>query len=356
MRSKFMLFLVILGLSALVIAAPLKIAFVLDGPINDGGWNQAQYDGGMAIKNTFGNQVKIDYVTNIPEGPNSLSVFRSLASQGYKLIYATSFGYMDQVAQAAKEFPNTIFEMCSGYELAPNLGEYFGRMYEVRYLTGLIAGAMTKTDKIGYVAAYPTPEVVRGIDAFTLGVRSVNPNATVHVIWTYTWYNPPTEKEAALSLINSGCDILAEHQDSPSTVQAAEENGIYAIGYDSDQAKFGPKAYLTAPVWNWATFYVPDVRSVLNGTWKSAFYWEGIKSGMVKFTPLTETNLVPLQVQKLVKAVENEISSGKFHVFEGPIYDQNGNLKITAGQRPSDKNLLSIQWFVQGVIGKISNK
>ncbi|BBJ27253.1 BMP family ABC transporter substrate-binding protein [Athalassotoga saccharophila] len=353
MKSKFLFVLLLVGIFTLSLAAPLKIAFIFVGPINDNGWTQAHYDGGvLAIQKAFGNQVQIKYIENVPEGSQSLSVLRALASQGYKLIYATSFGYMDQVIQAAKEFPNTIFEMCSGYATSTNLGEYFGAMEEARYLSGLIAGSMTKTNKIGYVAAYPTPEVVRGIDAFTLGVRSVNPYATVQVVWTYTWYDPPTEKEAALSLINAGCDVLAQHQDSPATIQAAEEKGVYAIGYDSpNMGQFGPHSYLTAPIWNWAAFYVPNVKSVLDGTWKPTFYYGNMADGLVELAPMS--NLVPPQVQKLVNAMENEIKSGNFDPFEGPIYDQSGKLMIPAGQRATLDQLLSIQWFVQGVIGSI---
>lgn len=353
MKSTFIFAILVIGIFALALAAPLKIAFIFVGPINDNGWTQAHYDGGvLALQKAFGNQVQIKYIENVPEGAQSLSVLRALASQGYKLIYATSFGYMDQVIQAAKEFPNTIFEMCSGYATSTNLGEYFGAMEEARYLSGLIAGAMTKTNKIGYVAAYPTPEVVRGIDAFTLGVRSVNPYATVQVVWTYTWYDPPTEKEAALSLINSGCDVLAQHQDSPATIQAAEEKGVYAIGYDSpNMGQFGPHAYLTAPVWNWAAFYIPNVKSVLDGTWKPTFYYGNMADGLVELAPMS--NLVPPQVQNLVEAMKNEIKSGKFNPFEGPIYDQSGKLMIPAGQSATLEQLLSIQWFVQGVIGSI---
>ncbi len=356
MKSKFLVLMILSGIAILSFAAPLKIGFIFVGPINDNGWTQAQYDGGVvAIQKAFGDQVQIKYIENVPEGAASLNVLRSLASQGYKLIYATSFGYMDQVIQAAKEFPNTIFEMCSGYATSTNLGEYFGAMEQARYLSGLVAGAMTKTNKIGFVAAYPTPEVVRGIDAFTLGVRSVNPKATVQVVWTYTWYDPPTEKEAALSLINSGCDVLAQHQDSPAAVQAAQQKGIYAIGYDSpNMGQFGPNAYLTAPIWNWAAFYVPNVQSVLNGTWKTSFYYGNMADGLVQLAPMS--NLVPAQVQKLVNAMENEIKSGNFNPFEGPIYDQSGKLMIPAGKSATLDQLLSIQWFVQGVIGKISNQ
>ncbi len=357
MKSKFIFLTVLLLLiGILAFASPLKIGFIFVGPINDNGWTQAHYDGGvLAVQKAFGNKVQITYIENVPEGAPSLNVLNSLASRGFKLIYATSFGYMNQVMQAAKKHPNVIFEMCSGYELAHNVGEYFGRMYQPRYLSGLIAGAMTKTGKIGYVAAYPTPEVVRGINAFTLGVKAVNPRATVHVVWTYSWYDPPVEKEAALSLINAGCDVLAQHQDSPAAVEAAQSKGIYAIGYDSsNMGKFGPNAYLTAPIWNWAAFYVPNVRSVLNGTWKSESYWKGMKSGIVKLAPMTK--LVPISVKKLVWAMEKEIMSGRFHVFEGPIYDQNGKLMVPAGKVMSDSALLSMQWFVEGVVGKIPKK
>ncbi len=356
MKYRFAFLVALLLIGVLAFASPLKIGFIFVGPINDNGWTQAHYDGGvLALKKAFGDKVQITYIENVPEGAPSLNVLNSLASRGFKLIYATSFGYMNQVMQAAKKHPNVIFEMCSGYELASNVGEYFGRMYEPRYLSGLIAGAMTKSGKIGYVAAYPTPEVVRGINAFTLGVRAVNPRATVHVVWTYSWYDPPVEKEAALSLINAGCDVMAQHQDSPAAVEAAQSKGVYAIGYDSpNMGKFGPDAYLTSPIWDWSAFYVPNTKEVLDGTWKSEAYWKGMKSGIVKLAPMSK--LVPLSVKKLVTAMKDEIISGRFHVFEGPIYDQNGKLRIPAGKIMSDDALLSMQWFVNGVVGKIPKK
>ncbi len=357
MKSKFLLLTVFLLLTSLVaMASPLKIAFIFVGPINDNGWTQAHYDGGVvALRKAFGDKVKITYIENVPEGAPSLNVLNTLASKGYNIIYSTSFGYMNQVVQSAKSHPNVVYEMCSGYELSSNLGEYFGKMYEPRFLSGLIAGAMTKSNKIGFVAAYPTPEVVRGINAFALGVRAVNPRATVHVVWTYSWYDPPVEKEAALSLINSGCDVMAQHQDSPAAIEAAESKRVYAIGYDSpNMGKFGPHAYLTSPIWDWSKFYVPNVKEVMSGTWKSKSYWGGMKDGIVKLAPMSK--LVPEGVKKLVLAMENEIKTGKFHVFEGPIYDQNGELKVPAGKIMSDSELLSMQWFVDGVVGKIPKK
>lgn len=357
MKSKLLFLSLFLLVGALVVtASPLKIGFIFVGPVNDNGWTQAHYDGGVvALKKAFGDKVQIKYIENVPEGAPSLNVLNTLASRGYNLIYATSFGYMNQVVQSAKTHPNVVYEMCSGYELASNLGEYFGRMYEPRFLSGLIAGAMTKSNKIGFVAAYPTPEVVRGINAFTLGVEAVNPRATVHVVWTYSWYDPPVEKEAALSLINSGCDVMAQHQDSPAAIEAAESKGIYAIGYDSpNMGKFGPHAYLTSPIWDWSKFYIPNVEKVMNGTWKSKSYWGGMKDGIVELAPMSK--LVPETVKKLVLAMENEIKTGRFHVFEGPIYDQNGKLEVPAGKVMSDSELLSMQWFVDGVVGKIPKK
>ncbi len=357
MKSKFLLLTVLLlSVGLVAMASPLKIAFIFVGPINDNGWTQAHYNGGVvALKKAFGDKVEITYIENVPEGAPSLNVLNTLAARGFNLIYSTSFGYMNQVAQSAKTHPNVTYEMCAGYELAPNLGEYFGRMYEPRFLSGLIAGAMTKSNKIGFVAAYAIPEVVRGIDAFTLGVKAVNPRATVHVVWTYSWYDPPVEKEAALSLINSGCDVIGQHQDSPAAIEAAESKGVYAIGYDSpNMSKFGPHAYLTSPVWDWSKFYVPNVKEIMNGTWKSKSYWGGMEDGIVKLAPMSK--LVPESVKKLVFAMGNEIKTGNFHVFEGPIYDQNGKLKVPAGKIVSDSDLLSIQWFVDGVVGKIPKK
>ena len=351
---KKLLLLVVIGLLIMSFgfaADKMKVGFIYIGPVGDAGWTYAHDLGRQYLAQHLGDKVSVTYIESVPEGQESAGVIRSLAARGYKLIFATSFGYMDPMLQVAAQFPNTVFMHCSGYKTAPNMGTYFGRMYEPRFLTGLIAGAMTKTNKIGYVAAHPIPEVIRGINAFTLGVRAVNPNAQVHVIWTNTWYDPATEKEAALSLLGLGCDVLTQHQDSPATLQAAQEKGVYAIGYNTDMSKFAPKAYLTSPIWTWGPFYVKTAEQVLNGTWKTEQYWGGLKDKVVGLAPMSK--LVPQSVQRLVLQIKKDIINGDFKVFEGPIYDQNGKLRVKDGEVLPDSDLLSMNWFVQGVVGNI---
>lgn len=350
MRKSLLVVLLVL-VAAIVLASPLKVAFIYVGPVGDAGWTYTHDLGRQYVQKLFGDKIQVTYIESVPEGAEAITVLKSLASRGFKLIYTTSFSYMQQTAQVAKQFPNVIFENCSGYITLPNMGDYFGRIYQAEFLTGLIAGAMTKDGKIGYVGAYPIPEVIRGINAFTIGVRMVNPKATVHVVWVNSWYDPATEKEAALSLINAGCDIIKSETDSAAPLQAAEEQHVYAIGYNSDMVKFAPHYYLTSAIFNWGKFYEMDIKDVLNGTWKPREYWGGLDDGVVGLAPMSD--LVPPQTKKLVEAMKEELRNHKFRVFDGPIYDQNGNLKVPAGDTVSDADLLSMNWFVEGVIGKI---
>ncbi len=350
--KRFFLPLLFVLIGVFTFASPLKVAFIYVGPVGDAGWTYAHDLGRQYVKKVFGNQIKVNYIESVPEGSEAIGVLKTLASQGYNLIYTTSFSYMQQTAQVAKQFPNVIFENCSGYLTSHNMGDYFGRIYQSEFLTGLVAGAMTKSEKIGYVAAFPTPEVVRGINAFTIGVRMVKPGATVHVVWVNSWYDPPTEKEAALSLINAGCDVIKSETDSAAPIQAAEQNHVYAIGYNTDMKKFAPKYYLTSATFNWGVFYEKDIRAVMNKTWKSTNFWGGLDTGVVNIAPMT--SVVPTQTKKLVNAMRREIKLHSFHVFEGPIYDQKGNLAIQTGQMVTDKELLSMNWFVEGVVGTLS--
>lgn len=232
---------------------PLKIAFVYIGPPGDMGWTYEQERGRLAVQKAFGNKIETKYIENVPEGPDAERVIRQYAVAGFDMIFTTSFGYMDPTLAVAKDFPNVIFEHCSGYKTAANMATYFGRIEEARYLTGIIAGRMTKSNVIGYVAAFPIPEVVRGINGFTLGVRSVNPKAQVKVVWTNTWYDPVKEREAAVALLDSGADIIAQHQDTTEPQKAAQERGKLSIGYDSDMGKFVGDSVLASATWNWET-------------------------------------------------------------------------------------------------------
>jgi len=350
MKKLFLIFLLALVGTSLL-ALPLKVAFIYVGPVGNAGWTYAHNLGKLYVQKVFGDKIQTTYIASVPEGAPAVSALKSLASHGYNLIFTTSFSYMDSTARVAKMFPKVIFENCSGYLTAPNMGDYFGRIYQSEFLTGLIAGAMTKSAKIGYVAAFPTPEVVRGINAFTIGVRMTNPRATVHVVWVDSWYNPPAEKEAALSLINAGADVIKSETDSAAPIQAAEENHVYAIGYNTDMKKFAPNYYLTSATFNWGAFYEKEIKSVMNGTWKPRKFWGGLDTGIVDIAPMT--NLVPPQTKKLVEAVKEELMTHNFHVFDGPIYNQNGKLIVPSGKTLSDKDLLSMNWFVQGVVGKI---
>ncbi len=327
-------------------AKDLNVGFVYVSPIGDAGWSYAHDQGRLALEEMDG--VKTSYVESVAEGPDSERVMLNMARKGFDVIFATSFGYMDSMLKVAKQFPDTVFMHCSGFKMADNMGNYFGRMYQARYLSGMVAGAMTKSNIIGYVAAFPIPEVIRGINAFTLGAQAMNPKATVRVVWTKTWYDPATEKEAAKSLLDVGADVIAQHQDSPAPQEAAQEKGVYSIGYNSDMSQFAPKSHLTAPIWNWGPFYKETVQKVKDGTWKAESSWPGLAEGIVDLAPMSD--MVPKDVQEKVMAKKEAIKGGE-KVFVGPISDQNGAEKVAAGAAMSDKDMLGMTWFVQGVIG-----
>ena len=325
----------------------LQVGFVYVSPIGDAGWSYAHDKGRLFIDKMDG--VTTSYVESVPEGPDSERVMLNMARKNYDLIFATSFGYMDPMLKVAKKFPQATFMHCSGFKKSENMGNYFGRMYQARYLSGIVAGAMTKNNTLGYVAAFPIPEVIRGINAFTLGAQSVNPDVQVRVVWTKTWYDPATEKEAAKSLLDVGADVIAQHQDSPGPQEAAQEKGVYSIGYNSDMSAFAPKAHLCAPVWNWGPFYAEIVEAVRNGTWESKAYWYGLENGIVDLSPMSA--MVPSDVQAKVMAAKEAIKKGTQKVFTGPVKDQAGQVKIAAGKTGSDGELLGMNWFVAGVIG-----
>ncbi|MGD8366400.1 MAG: BMP family ABC transporter substrate-binding protein [Desulfobacterales bacterium] len=328
-------------------AKEIRVGFVYVSPIGDAGWSYAHDQGRLALEALDG--VSTSYVEAVPEGPDSERVIRNMARKGFDLIFATSYGYMDSMLKVAGEFPDTVFMHCSGFKTAKNMGNYFGRMYQARFLSGIVAGSMTQSNTLGYVAAFPIPEVIRGINAFTLGARSVNPKATVRVVWTKTWYDPATEKEAAKSLLDVGADVIAQHQDSPSPQEAAQERGAYSIGYNSDMSAFAPKAHLTAPIWNWGPFYIETVEKVKNGTWQTGSWWPGLKEGIVGLAPFGP--MVPQQVKDAVLTQKMAIENGQAAVFSGPVADQSGKIRIAAGKKATDKELLGMTWFVQGVIG-----
>jgi basic membrane protein A len=327
-------------------AKDINVGFVYVSPIGDAGWSYAHDLGRLAVEKMDG--VTTSYVEAVAEGPDSERVMLNMARKGYDVVFATSFGYMDPMLKVAKQFPDASFMHCSGFKTADNMGNYFGRMYQARYLSGMVAGAMTKSNTLGYVAAFPIPEVIRGINAFTLGAQAMNPDVTVRVVWTKTWYDPATEKEAAKSLLDVGADVIAQHQDSPGPQEAAQEKGVYSIGYNSDMSAFAPKAHLTAPIWNWGPFYVKTIEKVKAGTWQAESVWPGIAEGIVDLSPMSD--MVPKDVQAKVMAQKDAIKGGE-KIFVGPLMDQKGVEKVAAGSALSDGDMLGMTWFVKGVVG-----
>ena len=336
--------------------SPLKVAFVYIGPAGEPGWSYAHDQGRLAIAAAFPN-VETAYAENVPENPaDAERVIRDFAQNGYGLIFTTSFGYMDPTINVAKDFPDTKFVHISGYKTADNVTNAFGKIEEPRYVSGIVAGLTTKSNVIGYVAAFPIPEVIRGINAFTLGVRSVNPAATVKVIWTNTWFDPQKERAAAEALLDAGADVLAQHQDSSAAALAAQDRGAYAIGYHVDMAAQAPNAILTSAVWNWGAYYSSVVQSVLDGTWTNTPYWGGWKDGVVDLAPYS--TLVPADVQTIATDVANTFIAGDASIttiFTGPLNDNTGTEKLAAGQSLTDEELLGLLWFVEGVEGDISS-
>jgi len=332
-------------------ADPLKVGFVYVGPIGDHGYSYQHDQGRLAVEKHFGDKVKTTYVENVPEGADAERVIRKLATSGHKLIFTTSFGFMNPTIKVAKQFPKVKFEHATGYKRSKNVATYMARFYEGRYAAGVAAGMLTKSNKLGYVGAFPIPEVVRGVNAFLLGARSVNPKATVSVIWANAWYDPGKEREAAEALIAQGVDVMSQHTDSAAPVQAAEEKGIWALGQASDMSKFGPKSHMTAIVDDWSPYYIDRVQMVMDGKWKATDTWEGFNKGMVALAPFNPA--VPEDVKSAALKAAADIKSGKLHPFTGPIKDQSGKVVAKAGEVLKDEVLLGMDYFVEGVNGSV---
>jgi len=332
----------------------LKVAFVYVAPVGDMGWTWAHDRGRMYMEEKLAGRIETAYIENVPEGPEAERAIRDYATKGYGLIITTSFGFMDPTINVAREFPNTWFVQISGYKTAANVSTVFGRIEEPRYVSGMVAGKMTRSNKLGYVAAFPIPEVVRGINAFALGVRKVNPNATVNVIWTNTWFDPAREKEAAVALLNGGCDVIAQHQDTAEPQKAAEEKGVYGVGYDSDMGRLAPGAVLTCPVWNWGPKYAQIAEAVMAGTYKTESYWGGWQDDVVGLAPYGP--MVPADVKAMADEAVAAFKKGDqtiFTVFAGPLKDNTGAEKAPAGRAMTPQQLLGMDWFVEGVVGSV---
>lgn len=331
-------------------AEKIKVAFVYVGPVGDAGWTTAHDNGRKYLVEKMPN-VETTIMESVPEGADSERVITQLAEKGNKIIFTTSFGYMDPTIKVAEKYPDVVFMHNSGFKTAKNVGTYFGRMYQARYMSGIVAGKATKSNTIGYVAAHPIPEVIRGINAFTLGVQSVNPNAKVKVVWTNTWYDPAAEKDAGKTLLAAGADVIAQHQDTPGPMQAAEDQGKFGIGYNTDMSKMAPKAVLTSAIWNWGPYYVKTVEAVQKGTWTNEQYWGDLSEGIIGLAPYGP--MVSEETKALVEQAKQKILSKQWDVFTGEIKNQKGEVKVAKGQKMTDAELLSFNWFVQGVEGTI---
>jgi basic membrane protein A and related proteins len=341
---------VLLAATSLLAQTPVKVGFVYVSPVGDAGYTYQHDLGRKQLESALQGKVTTQFVENVPEGADAERVIRELAQSGCKVVFTTSFGYMNPTIKVAPAFPNTVFMHATGYKQAKNVGTYDARFYEGRYLCGVIAGKMTKKNIAGYVAAMPIPEVIQGINSFTQGMRSVNPKAEVRVIWINSWFDPGKEREAALTLISQGADMITHHSDSPSVVQAAEEKGVYCFGYNSDMSKYAPTMQLTASTSVWGDYYVKLVNDVLAGKWKSGDIWGGIKDGMVKLAPMSAA--VPKDVKDLVTKTQAEIVSGKRQPFGGPLVDQDGKTRVPAGKSMSDSDIGKMDFYVEGVGSK----
>jgi len=346
------------ALSSVAVAAdavklPLKVGFVYVGPIGEAGWTYQHDLARKAMESALKGKVVTQYVESVPEGADAERVIRDLAQQGNKLILTTSFGYMNPTIKVARQFPDVKFIHFTGYKTAKNVATANARFYEGRYLAGVLAGKMTKTNTVGYVAAFPIPEVLQGINAFERGMRSVNPKAVVKVIWVNSWFDPGKERDAAITLMGQGADIVTHHTDSTAVVQAAEEKGKYAIAYNSDMKKFGPKAQLGAVTMHWGGYDTRAAQEVINGTWKPTQVWGGIKEGMIKLEDIGP--MVPGDVKKVVAEKQAEIVAGKLTPFDAPVKTNDGKVVIDKGHL-SDEQLGKMDYYVEGVEGKLPGK
>ncbi|THD43983.1 MAG: BMP family ABC transporter substrate-binding protein [Bradyrhizobium sp.] len=339
-----------LSLRGAAAADPIKVGYVYLGPVGDFGWTYQHDVGRKEADAHFGAAQTSVYVENVPEGPDAEHVCSDLAAKGCKLIFTTSFGYMNYTLAAAKKFPAVKFEHATGYKRADNVSTYNIRFYEGRFVQGVIAGKLSKSGVAGYIGSVAVPEVVQGANAFMLGMRSINPQAKLKLILINSWYDPGKEGDAAKALIDQGCDIITQHTDSPTPLQVAESRGILAFGEATDMAKFAPKAQLTASVNVWGPYYIKRIQDVIDGTWKSGDVWGGFNAGMLKMAPFAN---MPDDLKALAQQTVDDISSGKNKVFVGPLVDQSGATKLAAGQTMDDGTLSGLQWLVQGIEGKL---
>jgi basic membrane protein A and related proteins len=338
--------------SAAAKVEPLKIAFAYVGPVGDGGWTFAHDNARKAVEKEFGDKVVTSFVEKVPEAADAERVFGDMAGQGNKLIFGTTFGYMEPMLKVAADLKDAKFEHATGYKQADNMRTYDSRTYEGAYLAGVIAGGMTKTNTLGVVGSIPIPEVIRNINSFTLGAQSVNPKVKTKVVWVNEWFNPPKETEAAQSLMNGGADVLMQNTDSSAVLQAAEKAGKYAFGWDSDMTAYAPKAHLASSIINWAPYYIKATKEALDGSWKGGGgAWWGVKEGAIDIVSISDK--VPAELKTKVEAVKAGLKDGSYVIWKGPITSSDGKEVLAKGTAADDKFLGGIKFYVKGVEGKV---
>ena len=340
----------VFAMGAASAADKLKVGFIYVGPVGDHGWTYQHDQGRLAIEKELGDKVETVFVEKVAEGPDAERAITRLARQGAGLIFTTSFGFMDPTLKVAKRFPKVKFEHATGYKRSENVATYNARFYEGRYIIGQIAAKMSKSGIAGYVASFPIPEVVMGINSFILGAQTVNSNFKVKVIWVNSWFDPGKEADAAKVLIGQGADMITQHTDSTAPLQIAAEKGALGFGQASDMIKFAPKAQLTSIVDNWAPYYVRRTKAVLNGTWKTSDAWDGLADGTVEMAPYTN---MPADVMAMAQKTQALITTGKLHPFTGPLYKQDGSMALAAGKVMDDGTLAGMNWYVKGIDGKL---
>jgi len=339
-----------LGAPALA-ASKLKIGYIYVGPVGDLGWSYQHDQGRLEMQKALAGKVATSYVESVKEGADAERVMTQMALSGKKLIFATSFGYMDAVQNVAKKFPKVKFEHATGFKHAHNVSTYSARFYEGRAVIGDIAGRMTRTDKIGYIASFPIPEVIRGINSAYIHAKRVNPRVEFKIVWVYTWFDPAKEADAATALIQQGVDVIMQHTDSPAAMSIAEKKGVHAFGQSSNMVKFGPHAQLTAIMDEWGPYYISRAKAVLDGTWKSTDTWGGFSAGMVKLAKFSDA--IPADVRFEATALEKSITDGSYHPFTGPLNKQDGTSWLKAGEVSKDDTLLGMNFYVEGLQGQI---
>ena len=339
--------------SALAMASePVKVGFIYVGPIGDHGWTYRHDIGRQQVEEAFGDKVETTYLESVQYGPESEMAIRQMAQRGVDIIFATSFGYMEPMLKVAKDFPDVKFEHATGYKQADNMATYGLRLYQARHVQGIIAGMMTKTNQICYVGAYPIPEVIREINTFYLGAKKMNPDVDIDIVWVNTWYDPSKEAAAAQVMIAEGCDMVAQHTDSPAPLQAAEKAGVLGFGQASNQYNFAPKAQLTATIDNWGPYYIKKVGQVIDGTWETNDYFGHMNEDAVQMAPFTN---MPADVAAEAQRVKDAISAGEYFAFTGPIKDNTGKLQLKDGEVATDLHLNQMMYYVEGIDAVVPN-